>query len=68
MQSCATAFPSNLHITHIDTHKMAKRKSKADPEDLPDAPDKSKKQDDDDSGSDEVCAYHPFPRNALTNS
>ncbi|KAF2029640.1 hypothetical protein EK21DRAFT_67316 [Setomelanomma holmii] len=32
---------------------MAKRKSKADPEDLPDAPDKRKEQDDDDSGSDE---------------
>lgn len=35
---------------------MAKRKSKADPEDLPDADAKGKQQNDDDSGSDEVCA------------
>jgi hypothetical protein len=36
---------------------MAKRKSKADPEELPDAPSKSKSKpqdDDDDSGSDDV--------------
>jgi protein BCP1 len=43
---------------------MAKRKSKADPEELPDAADKSKQQDDDDSGSDEVCDNFHHPRNA----
>jgi hypothetical protein len=39
---------------------MAKRKSKADPENLPDAPSKDKRNDDDDSGSDDVCA-HSYP-------
>jgi protein BCP1 len=43
---------------------MAKRKSKADPEELPDAADKGKKQDDDDSGSDEVCDSRMHPRHA----
>jgi hypothetical protein len=48
---------------------MAKRKSKADPEELPDAADKGKKQDDDDSGSDEVCVFSlpvPAMRHPLT--
>jgi hypothetical protein len=35
---------------------MAKRKSERDPEELPDASDKRKQNDDDESGSDEVCA------------
>jgi protein BCP1 len=42
---------------------MAKRKTKADPEELPDASDKGKQQNDDDSGSDEVCDT-TSPRNA----
>jgi hypothetical protein len=41
---------------------MAKRKSKADPEELPDASSKDKQNDDDDSGSDDVCARHPHYR------
>ena len=36
---------------------MAKRKSERDPEELPDASDKRKQNDDDESGSDEVCAF-----------
>lgn len=43
-------------VSQIPRHKMAKRKSERDPEDLPDASDKRTQQDGDDSGSDEVCA------------
>lgn len=39
---------------------MAKRKSERDPEELPDASEKRPQQDDDDSGSDEVCASFNF--------
>jgi protein BCP1 len=42
------------------TATMAKRKSIVDPEELPDAADKGKQQDDDDSGSDEVCDFEWF--------
>jgi hypothetical protein len=51
-------------VRHKTTAAMAKRKSKADPEELPDAADKGKKQDDDSSGSDEVCDSRMHPRHA----
>lgn len=38
---------------HVST--MAKRKSERDPEELPDASDKGKRRDDNESDSDEVC-------------
>ena len=40
---------------------MVKRKPERDPEELPDASDKGKQKDDDESGSDEVCAYTQSP-------
>jgi len=43
---------------------MAKRKSERDPEELPDASDKRKQNDDDESGSDEVCAFLTTSHNA----
>jgi hypothetical protein len=39
---------------------MAKRKQEQDPEELPDASEKRAQNDDDDSGSDEVCAFLPL--------
>lgn len=59
---------TDLHCTNTNTATMAKRKTKADPEELPDAPDKGKKQDDDDSGSDEVCDSNSSPQCASSQS
>jgi hypothetical protein len=44
-----------LDVANTTRTTMAKRKSIVDPEELPDAADKGKQHDDDDSGSDEVC-------------